>query len=46
LIRKHAKDKKKAAESLGWPTILGRVTCSQVEVSESSDEDGTSSTSH
>jgi hypothetical protein len=44
LIRKHAKDKKKAAESLGWPTILGRVTCSQVEVSKSSDEDGTSYT--
>jgi hypothetical protein len=44
LIRKNSKDKKKAAESLAWPTILGRVTCSQVEVSESSDEDGTSYT--
>lgn len=42
LIRKHAKNRLKAAECLGWPTVLGRVTRSEVERSESSDEDGTS----
>lgn len=42
LIRKNAKSKKKASEALAWPTVLGRITRSEVERSESTDEDGTS----
>ncbi len=42
LIRKHTKSKQKAAEALNWPTVLGRVTRSEIERSESTDEDGTS----
>ncbi len=42
LIRKHSKSKQKAAEALNWPTVLGRVTRSEIERSESTDEDGTS----
>ena len=41
LIRKNAKSKQKANECMGWPTILGRVTRSEVVKSESSNEDGT-----
>ena len=41
LIRKNAKSKQKANECMGWPTVLGRVTRSEVVKSESSNEDGT-----
>jgi hypothetical protein len=42
LIRKNAKSKQKASEAQSWPTVLGRITRSEVERSESTDEDGTS----
>ena len=42
LIRKYAINKRKASECMGWPTVLGRVTSSEVVKRESTDEDGTS----
>lgn len=35
-------NKEKASACMGWPTVLGRVTGSEVVKSESTDEDGTS----